>query len=49
VAAKERKRLRQEKVMKHMECQKRGASLLDYDDDDNEEGFEEEFEELAVL
>jgi hypothetical protein len=29
--------------------QKRGASSLDYDDDDNEEGFEEEFEELAVL
>jgi hypothetical protein len=35
--------------MKHMERQKRGASLLGDDDDDDEEGSEGEDEDLAVL
>jgi hypothetical protein len=35
--------------MKHMERQKHGASLLDEDDDDNEEGSKGEDEDLMAL
>ena len=49
MAAKERKCLRREKVTKHMECQKRGASLSDDDNDDDEEGSKGEDVDLAIL
>ena len=47
--AKERKCLRREKAMKHIEHQKRIASLSDDDDDDNKEGSKGEDKDLAVL
>lgn len=46
---KERKHHRREGAMKHMECQKHGASLSDDDDDDDEEGSKEEDEYLVSL
>lgn len=49
VAAEERKRLRRKRVVKHMECQKRGASLSNEGDEDDEEGSEEEDEGLAAF
>jgi hypothetical protein len=47
-AVEERKRLRREKAMKHIDHQKREASFLDDDDYDEEKGSEGEDEDFII-